>query len=76
MRVSVLQEDLIGLSPEETIDEYATCDLKIYVDKSLPYEIKQNLVIHAVIENFCLSWPHDKVEELGALIREALQDIT
>ena len=59
--------------------EYATCDVVIYVDETLPLEEQRELVIHAVLENYFRSIPHDKIDELTSFITEALSmlpDIT
>ena len=52
--------------------EYAVCNVTIKVSKRLTHEEQMELVIHAVIENYLRSIPHDKVEELADLITEAL----
>jgi hypothetical protein len=52
--------------------EYAIADLTIFVDTNLPYPVQKDLVIHSVIENYCMSWTHDKVEELTDHVMLAL----
>jgi hypothetical protein len=71
MSVRVILEDGKGWS-YQTGGEYAVIDLEIHVDKSLTYEEKQELIIHSIIENYCRSWSHDKVEELGQEIWDGL----
>ena len=75
MNIAVKKEKILGLSPQEAIDEYATMNLEITIDDSLPLHTQQGLVIHAVIENYCLAWTHDKVDELGELIIGALGEL-
>jgi O-acetyl-ADP-ribose deacetylase (regulator of RNase III) len=55
--------------------ECAVTKTEIYVDKNLHPRVQRNLVIHAVVESFCRSWDHDKVEELTELITEALDQL-
>lgn len=54
---------------------YATCEVKITVDSSLDPHEQRNCIIHEVIENVCLSWSHDKVNELEVLISDALDQL-
>jgi len=75
VNITVHREEMLGLSPEEVVEEYGLLNLEIHVDKTLPYRTQQNLVIHAVIEGFCRNWPHDKVEELEGYIRDALDNL-
>jgi hypothetical protein len=55
--------------------ECVAMNIEITVDKSLDLRVQRNLVLHGVIENFCLSWPHDKVEELVDDISNALDQL-
>ena len=55
--------------------EYAVTTCEIYVDPDLPLRTQRALVIHAVIENFCPSWEHTKIEELEDLIINALDEL-
>ncbi len=76
MNITVIQErGSRKIRSHETGGEYATNDVTIYVDKNLPHRTKQSLVIHSVIENYCLPWEHKKVEELADLIMEALDKL-
>ena len=52
--------------------ECAIAELTISVDQNLLYIEQQLLVIHAIVENFNRSMPHDKVEELMNFIETAL----
>ena len=52
--------------------ECAVCDLTIYVSNTLDARDKREVIIHAVIENYCRSWPHDKVNQLTEFIQDAL----
>ena len=54
---------------------YATCDLVIYVDSALDPHEQRNDAIHEVIENYCPSWPHDKINELEVYISDALDQL-
>lgn len=74
MDISISYEEDRGASVF-TGGEYATCDVKIYVDKELPLREQQTLVIHAVIENFCRNWAHETILELGDLIQDALDKL-
>ena len=56
----------------QTGGEYADCALNITVDKELPLEQQQLLVIHAVIENYfpsTLSRVHQKTSRLISFLR-------
>ena len=52
--------------------EYTVAKIDIYIDPDLDTRSQELLVIHAVIENYCRNWEHDKVEELCDLIEEGL----
>jgi len=73
MEVKVIQSK--DMPSHLTGGEYAINDVTIYVDKKLPKIIKQNLVVHAVVECYCSSWSHPKVEELTDLIVDALEKL-
>ena len=75
MNITVYREEILGLSSEEVVEEYGVLNLDIHLDQNLPIRTQQNLVIHAVIENYCGSWVHEKVEELEGHIREALDQL-
>jgi len=55
--------------------ECAAVTVEITVDKSLKKRTQRNLIIHAVLESFCSPWTHEKVEELGDLLEEALDQL-
>ena len=59
----------------ETGGEYAILALEIIVDDNLPLDTQEKLVVHAVIENYCRSWQHSKVEELTEYIWDALEQL-
>ena len=61
MNIKVIKEEIIGLSPQEAVEEYAVSSLVIHLDVNMPPETMRSLAVHAVIENFCSSWTHDKV---------------
>lgn len=75
MNITVIKEDIPLESSLLIGGECAKCDLEITVDKHLPLREQQMLVIHSIIENYCQSWPHDKVNELEDLIREGLDQL-
>ena len=52
--------------------ECAVLTVEIYVDSTLPDRMQRELVIHAIIESFCLNWEHEKVEELTDSIMDGL----
>ena len=56
--------------------EYATVDITIHVDPRLPVRTQRMLVIHSIIENYCMSWSHNKVEELCSFIEDGLDDLS
>lgn len=55
--------------------EYSSANIDIYVDSDLDIRTQRLLVIHSVIENYCRSWVHSKVEELEGFIGEALDQL-
>ena len=55
--------------------ESAACTLEITLDANLSFDMKVERVIHAIAENYCRSWGHDKVEELTELIMQGLEQI-
>ncbi len=74
MNITIKKED-ISAYVDVHGGEYARSQLEITVDSSLDERIQRNLVIHAVIENFCLPWSHDKVEDLTNYISDALDQM-
>lgn len=49
--------------------------VEISIDRTLyPYE-QEGLVIHSIVETYCLSWPHDKIDELTEYIQEGLEQL-
>jgi len=61
-----------ALATSLTGGEWAVSNLQIYIDPELPYDMRRNLVIHAVIENYNSGLCHDKVDELTDSITDAL----
>jgi len=55
--------------------EYAIPSLEIHIDRRLSKREKEERIIHAVIEVYFRSIPHDKVDEITADIMEALDQI-
>lgn len=74
MNVNVVLEDDHD-SFVQTGGEYAELTLDIHVDKTLIPERQRELIIHAIVENYCRSWPHDKVEELTEKIMDGLEKL-
>ena len=52
--------------------EYTSAEVSIYIDSDLDIRIQKQLVTHAIIETYCPSWDHSKVDELGELIQEGI----
>ena len=73
MNILITKENLRELDPE--ILECAQMDLRISLEQDLPIRKQRELVIHAIIENFNLSWTHDKIDELTDYITGALDDL-
>ena len=55
--------------------ECACLSLEISIDEELPIREQRRLVTHAIIENYCWSWTHDKVDQLTDFITEALDQL-
>ena len=74
MNIKIIKENI-----SEYMDvhggECATFRLEIIVDENLTERSQRNLVIHAIIENYCRSWVHDKVDELTQYIGDALDQL-
>lgn len=75
MEIKVIKESPSRLSTALTGGEYATSLVKIYVDRNLPAREQRSRVVHAVIENYFPSIPHEKVDELEDLIIDALEQL-
>ncbi len=75
MIVKIFKENLISLCSQEAIEEYSVNTLEIYLHDGMSAIQQRNLVIHSVIENFCKTWSHDKVEELEDLIVSSLDEL-
>ncbi len=73
MNIKVIREK--GHPSYLTGGECAEQTVKIYVDKKLPLELQRELVIHAIVENWLPSIPHDKVDELTELLKEGLEQL-
>jgi len=55
--------------------EYATCELEVFVSTSLTPEEQREVVIHAILENYLCTTPHEKIEELTDLLIDGLNQI-
>ena len=55
--------------------EFGISNLEIFIDPRLPIETQRMLVIHCIVENYCRSWSHDKVEQLCGFIEGALEEL-
>ena len=75
MNITIIRESLVNLSSQDAVGEYGVVNAEIHVDDALPKLAQRNLVIHAVIEIYCPSWPHNKVEELEEHIADALDKL-
>ena len=75
MNITVIKEPLVGLSSQDVVCEYARLKLEIHIDENISPHLQRNLVIHSVIENYCRSWTHDKVEQLEELIIDGLDQL-
>lgn len=74
MNIKVIKEDL-GENALELGGECACAELEILIDPRLSLRQQRSRLIHAIIENFCPSWVHDKVDELEDLIAEGLDQL-
>ena len=70
MNIKIIKDET--MPSDLTGGEYSTADIGIFIDPSLPIRTLRLLVIHAVLENYCPSWEHSKIEELVAYIEEGL----
>ncbi len=75
MNIKIIREALPSEVTAGTGGEYAISQVDIYVDKNLPLRNQRIVIIHAIIENYCRSWGHGKVEELTGIIIEALDEL-
>ena len=74
VNIKVTLEDMNGYS-HRLGGECAFANLEISVDKALPIREQRLLIIHAILENYFRSIDHDKIDELEALIGEALDQL-
>ena len=74
MIVNVLKEDLTGIT-HLCGGEFAVNRLDITVDCTLSIREQREMVYHAIIENYCPSWDHSKVDDLTDLIREGIDQL-
>ena len=51
---------------------YSRDTLAVYIDATLPIVLQRTVVIHEILEGYCKSWGHDKIDELTTLIEDAL----
>lgn len=72
--IKVIKEDLGDVSIE-CGGEYAENDLKIRIDKKLTPRQQTARIIHAILENYLPSAPHEKIEELEGLIIDGLDQL-
>ena len=72
INIKVIEEDL---NMPELGGECAVCNLVISVDRNIDSRSEQRFVIHAVIENYCRHWTHDKVDQLEEFIMDALDQL-
>lgn len=74
MNIKVSKEN-IGKYIDVHGGECASINLDIIVDRRLTKRAQRNLIIHAVIEGYCQSWSHDKIEALTENIEDALDQL-
>jgi len=74
MEVKVSKED-INRYEDVHGGAYAHQSLHVGVDKDLDIRVQRHLVLHEVIEVFCMPWTHEKVEELVDLLADALDQL-
>lgn len=55
--------------------EFTSVDTNIFIDSNLDIRTQRELVTHAIIESYCPSWEHSKVDELGELIQEGIDQL-
>lgn len=70
MNLVVRREDAIHSA--FTGGECAAVTTEISIDTTLPPVTQRGLIIHAILESYCCSWPHGKIDELEELIQEGL----
>ena len=75
MNIKVIREKSPSDVTANTGGEYAIFSLDVYVDENLSLRTQRTIATHAVIENYCRSWTHDKVEELCDLIQDVLDQL-
>ncbi len=73
MNIQVFRE--VEMPTDLTGGEYSTAEIGIYIDPHLPIRTQRLLVIHSIIENYCRSWAHDKVEELCEFIEDGIDQV-
>jgi len=73
MQIKVMED--ADVPTDLTGGEYAISCVDIFVNKDLSERTKRELIVHAVIENYCPSWGHDKVEELTGLIQDGFDQL-
>jgi len=56
--------------------EFGISSLEVFVDPRLSGREQRMLVIHCVIENYCRSWTHGKIEELCEFIEGGLDELS
>lgn len=74
LNISVSHEDLSQVR-HLCKHGYSVCEQDIKVDPSDPLELKQETVIHELIENYLPCLDHSKVDELTDLILSGLKQL-
>ena len=75
MKIVIVREEMYGLCDQEAIEEYTETNVVIHIDKNMPLRTQRNLAIHAIIETYCPSWVHEKVEALEELIIDVIDKV-
>ena len=74
MNLKVIKEDIAGYMDVHG-GECVAVTAVISVDQNLPPRVQRNLVLHGVVETFCSSWHHSKIEELVEYLEDALDQL-
>lgn len=55
---------------------YAATNCQIYVDRALPLSEQREIVLHEILEAYLPCLPHNKVEELTALLVDGMGKVS
>jgi hypothetical protein len=54
---------------------YATQEITIYIDDSLPYTTQREIVIHEIIESLLFIAEHEKLDIISTTINDAIEKL-